>query len=649
MTLPAILASSASAWKFIWAPLANHLWQSTLFACVAGLMTLALRKNRAPSRYWLWLAASAKFLIPFSLLISLGSYLGRPRIAAIAQPGFTVVVQQLSEPFAPLSSAHIAEPASSSLMLMAARLLPTAVLLVWLAGCAAVLFAWWWRWRRVKESMRGAEVAKAGRELEAQDRLTRQEGSARPARLLLSASTLEPGIVGIFRPVLLLPSSISERLTDAQLEAILAHELCHVHRRDNLAAAIHMLVEAIFWFHPLVWWIGGRMVDERERACDEEVLRRGSDPQDYAEGILKVCEFYLESPLVCAAGVTGSNLKKRIEEIMGSGMPRKLDLGRKLLLAAAGIAGVTVPVAIGVANPLPGRAQAQPAAAPETSDGVTITPHAGANMQSFMGPQSGGWQFSGFSVKQLIEIAYGLQYFQVSGGPAWLATEKYDVSVKLDPTGSAAPQTMGKGLPPKLMAKLQSFLADQFDLVVHRETKQLPEYTMVVGKDGPKMTEVFLNQTPSGQPNGVEMMRAQASGPGAAAPGPVTSPPALMPGTMYARLQQHNGDGQGQLMAKGIGMDELAHMLSTTIGSEVLNQTGLGGTYEFSLSWDAEVTKGAAPGVALSPKGTASLLAAVSQQLGLDLKQQTGPVEILVVDKAEEIAGNQPASPANSN
>src|SRR6195952_5108317 len=56
-----------------------------------------------------------------------------------------------------------------------------------------------------------------------------------------------------------------------------------------------MFVEALFWFHPLVWWIGKRMVEERERACDEEVLRMLGEPQPYAEGILNVCKLYTES------------------------------------------------------------------------------------------------------------------------------------------------------------------------------------------------------------------------------------------------------------------------------------------------------------------------------------------------------------------
>jgi hypothetical protein len=83
-----------------------------------------------------------------------------------------------------------------------------------------------------------------------------------------------------------------------------------------------MVVEALFWFHPLVWWIGSRLVEERERACDQAVVQAGSEAQVYAEGILNVCKFYVESPLACASGVTGSELKQRIVWIM-SGQRRK--------------------------------------------------------------------------------------------------------------------------------------------------------------------------------------------------------------------------------------------------------------------------------------------------------------------------------------
>ncbi len=162
-------------------------------------------------------------------------------------------------------------------------------------------------------------------------------------------SSLEPGILGILRPVLLWPAGISEHLQDAHLEAILAHELQHVRRRDNLAAAMHMVVEAIFWFHPLVWWLGARLVEEREQACDEAVLQQGNAPQVYAESILKTCEFSVASPLACVSGVTGGDLKQRIVRIMSphSAATRSVFL-KKLLLAVIGIGAVAAPVAVGL-------------------------------------------------------------------------------------------------------------------------------------------------------------------------------------------------------------------------------------------------------------------------------------------------------------
>jgi len=69
---------------------------------------------------------------------------------------------------------------------------------------------------------------------------------------------------------LLVPEGITNRLPPSQLETVIAHELCHVRLRDNLTVAIHLVVEALFWFHPLVWWIKARLIEEQERACDQE-------------------------------------------------------------------------------------------------------------------------------------------------------------------------------------------------------------------------------------------------------------------------------------------------------------------------------------------------------------------------------------------
>jgi hypothetical protein len=111
-----------------------------------------------------------------------------------------------------------------------------------------------------------------------------------------------------------------------------------------------MVVEVLFWFHPLVWWVGARMITERERACDEAVIESGNNRQIYAEGILKVCQHYVEPPLPCAAGVSGGTLRKRIEDIMTKPGRVQLSFAGKSLLGLMGLATIAGPCAIGFAN-----------------------------------------------------------------------------------------------------------------------------------------------------------------------------------------------------------------------------------------------------------------------------------------------------------
>jgi hypothetical protein len=100
----------------IWAAIApwlgNHLWQSTLFACVIALLMLALRNNRAQIRYWLWLAASLKFLVPFSLFVGLGGYLASSRAFVGPKTGLYFVMEQVGQPFR--SQAIVVVPHASS-------------------------------------------------------------------------------------------------------------------------------------------------------------------------------------------------------------------------------------------------------------------------------------------------------------------------------------------------------------------------------------------------------------------------------------------------------------------------------------------------------------------------------------------------------
>jgi TonB family protein len=301
----------------------NHLWQSTLVAAAIAALAALLRNDAAHSRYWLWWAASVKFLLPFSLVTALGSAL---RDAGAAR----IELADLPPALAVLAGPMPETPGRSAFVV--------ALLVVWAIGFAAVAGAWIARVTKVRALLR-ASTPYSGTLPRGADAL-----EARTSHTLL-----EPALVGIVHPVLLLPRGIAEHLTRAQLDAVLEHELSHWRRRDNLTAAVHMLVEAVFWFHPLVWWIGSRLVAERERACDEAVVRAGHDGRTYAEGILNVCERYVASALKCAAGISGADLKSRVVEIARNRVMGELPVEKKILLGAFALGTLLVPVVFGAA------------------------------------------------------------------------------------------------------------------------------------------------------------------------------------------------------------------------------------------------------------------------------------------------------------
>jgi uncharacterized protein (TIGR03435 family) len=352
--------------------LGNHLWQSTIFAGAIALLSLTLRKYQARWRYGLWLTASAKFLIPFSLLIGMGSHLTWTVPQQGSTPDMYVTLNEMGQPFT--GASVLRAPMPSVAMQPAtvhhpAVLLPELLAVIWLCGFIAVLVYWCMQWRRISILVREAKPLREGREVEMLRRMEQLAGLPTRIEMLLSASAMEPGIFGIVKPVLLWPEGISRHLDDAHLEAVLAHEVAHVQRRDNLTCALHMLVEAIFWFHPVVWWLEKRLVDERERACDEEVVRMGKQPQVYAESILKVCEFCVEAPLSCVSGITGADLKKRIVQIMTKRVARNLDFSKKLLLAGVALLAVCVPIVFGQVVAKQGAASTTTAASAEHARG----------------------------------------------------------------------------------------------------------------------------------------------------------------------------------------------------------------------------------------------------------------------------------------
>jgi bla regulator protein BlaR1 len=533
-----------------------------------GLLTLALRKNAARTRYWLWLAASVKFLVPFSILVMAGSHFGRATPASIAPP-ITFMIEQVSQPFAITVPAFLPAPKPPS-----ATVISTILCAVWAIGFAFVASSWWRRSRSIRAALRGASPLDLPLGIKA----------------MSSPAIIEPGVFGIRRPVLLLPEGIQEHLTAPQLEAIVAHELSHVRRHDNLAALLHMVVETLFWFHPLVWWLGSRLMEERERACDEEVLRSGSEPQVYAEGILKICELYLASPLPCVSGVTGANLKKRIEEIMSNGTVSSLNLGKKLTLATAGAAALAVPIFFGAfVAPSPSSAQSQ-----EAFDVASVKVNVTGGYGGYPGLAPGGQRFTATSLPllALIMLAYNTTPDRISGVPTSFNVELYDVEASCD-----RPMKQEQAL---LM--LQTLLADRFKLTLHRETRERPIYALVVGKGGPKFHEAA----------------EQLSKPD----------------------MQRSGRG---FAYKSAPMSTLTLVLSQQLDRPVVDKTELNSRYDFTLEYARErAGRGVAEGreVAPKPDDLPSIFTAVQEQLGLKLESQKGPIEFIVVDHAEKPSAN---------
>jgi bla regulator protein BlaR1 len=592
----------------------NHLWQSTVFAGVVTLLAFVLRKNHARTRYWLWLTASLKFLIPFSLLITVGKHIEWSAVTPKAQK-VLVVMEQISQPFAREQRiATIAQP-----VLTHGSLLPAIPLMIWICGFAAVTILWWRRLQRIHTAIR--------------------MGAPLPFKIdvpaLSTPALLEPGVFGIFHPVLLLPEGIADHLTAAQLKAIIAHEMCHVRRRDNLTAALHMAVEAIFWFHPLVWWLGARLVEERERACDEEVLRLGNEPQVYAESILRTCEFYLESPLACVSGITGSDLKQRIVRIMTRGLEKKLDFWRKLLLVVAAAAALTGPIVLGLMNAPKSRAQSQPAAGTSSPSfevaSVKLNRSGARNIMLNIRP-GGRFIANNVPLKMLLEQAYQVKDSQLLGAPDWINSDHYDIEAKAEESTAAALEKLTpEQRKNQFMLMLQALLVDRFKLTVRHDTKDLPVYVLLVAKNGPKLKETAFTPADLASPKPLP---------------PPGSPVSDRPGVWIT--------GRGQIIVNGQGLDAFADVLSMRLGRIVLNKTGLNGKYDLKLQWTPDdsqdqMFKGAGDGpdgtpptdAAQPPDGTGpTLFTAVQEQLGLKLEAQRSPVDVLVIDHIERPSEN---------
>jgi uncharacterized protein (TIGR03435 family) len=225
-------------------------------------------------------------------------------------------------------------------------------------------------------------------------------------------------------------------------------------------------------------------------------------------------------------------------------------------------------------------------------DVATFRPYVPGSTTSYSPLPNGGFIAKGTTLKNFICGAYEKLDFQCLGGPGWLDSDRYDVEAKPDSTVADQLQKLDwKQRRPVQNQMDQALLADRLKLKVHFETKEMPIFALVIAKSGPKMTE------------------AKDTG------------------------SYSYSVGGGKMEAWGVSMDALARQLSQEVGHIVQDQTGLNGSYKFTLHYS--------DGVNSSPDSSApSIFTALQEQLGLKLEPAKGPVEVLVIDHVERPSEN---------
>jgi uncharacterized protein (TIGR03435 family) len=213
-----------------------------------------------------------------------------------------------------------------------------------------------------------------------------------------------------------------------------------------------------------------------------------------------------------------------------------------------------------------------------------------------------------FSLRGLIQFAYGVRDFQLIGEPAWIGSAQYDIQAKAEADVSVK-QMEGP--------MLQALLEDRFHLQVHRETRQLPVYELSVAKGGVKMKAT--------EPGECVPYDVDATPPAAPAPG--------APRTVYCGYPKAGVAGTNRTL-DGAGVTiagPIANLSRLAVDRAIIDRTGLDAGYDLHLEWAAD---------ALADGAGTSIFTALQEQLGLKLESAKGPVKVLVIDRVERASAN---------
>ena len=242
----------------------------------------------------------------------------------------------------------------------------------------------------------------------------------------------------------------------------------------------------------------------------------------------------------------------------------------------------------------------------------------GATIQKFVG---GRFVAKGVSLRLLLTYAYSVRTFQILGGPGWIGTDRWDIEGKAEEGSAVAlPYVDDPNAADSMPVRLQSLLEDRFQLKLHRESRGLPIYELMMAKSGLKM-KLSDDQTPFKIPEpGVALTLPQCGG---------------GIGRYQLRL------GRGKMEGCAVELSSFIEDLSQQVGRTIGDKTGLKGLYDINLQWTPDLPAAANPADGASPPiDEPSIFTALQEQLGLRLESAKGPVEVLVIDNVQKPSEN---------
>ncbi len=599
----AIHLLSAQPWvERLGSTLLHFLWQGILIAALYVAIRRWIARSSGPNVHYL-LACAALAIMAATPVVTWN--LLRPPAPAPVAASF----------LKPLSAAVLpaARPAAASLPnavydAASASLLPW-VVAIWIVGAVAFwlrLLGGWIYADRLRSRLVRPAPPEWQQTLES---LKTRIRVSRPVRLLVSSLAQAPAVVGWLRPVVLVPVGTLAGLPAAQVEALLLHELAHIRRHDYLVNMVQSVVEAFLFYHPAVWWVSGHIRTDRELCCDDAVIAVSSDAVTYARALSELAS----APTVRLRAVmaaTGGPLVHRIARLLGRPRPAPRTYHGPGLATAAILAAIMAFVVFG-----------QPVARPKF-EVASIKP---STEQRFkMVRPLPGRLTADAPVQLLIQNAYGVQPFQIAGGPDWVNSEHYQIEAKAD----------GKASRDQILLMLQGLLEDRFQLKIHRETRQLPVYALAPARSGLKLTPPQEGSCVTPAPDAVPEWAG-----GRIAPPGRGQPPSPRCGSVGVMVVPDGARMQGGKAT----MAEFVRMLSMVLGRTVVDKTGFTDLFDVRLDFlPDEITAGLPPPPPDAPNDfkTPSILSALQEQLGLRLESTKGPVEVIVIDHIERPTAN---------